>query len=66
MWASTISPQSSARFARMMLYGFLARHRQQELLREAEKVRLNKTFSDARRRHPARPEPKREFMEHRA
>ena len=50
----------------MMRYDFLVRHRQHELLREAEKGRLHKTFSEARRLHPARPEPKREFIDHRA
>jgi hypothetical protein len=50
----------------MMRYDFLIRHRQQELLREAEKGRQHKAFSKARRLNPARPEPKHEFMAHRA
>jgi len=46
----------------MMRYDFLARQRQQELLREAEKGRLHKTAVEARRVHPARPDPRRETL----
>jgi len=50
----------------MMRYDFLARLRQQEMLRDAEKGRLHKAVSEARRLNPARPEPRREFTSQRA
>ena len=40
----------------MMRYDFLARQRQLEMLREAERGRLHKTANEARRVYPTRPE----------
>jgi hypothetical protein len=49
----------------MIRYELLARQRQQELLREAEMGRLRKTANEARRVHPARPEPLRDTVDRR-
>jgi hypothetical protein len=46
----------------MIRYDFLARQRQQEILREAELGRLRKAANEARRVHPARPEPRSETV----
>jgi hypothetical protein len=46
----------------MMRYDYLARQRQQEMLREAEMGRLRKTANEARRVHPVSPEPRRDTI----